>query len=142
VTAIREQILAVVDTRLAAFPGLGEYERNPSGDPASFPALAAHDHGQRTVETEAGATRYALTLVVEGYVQGGTGAAASAALNELYAFVVGTLMTEVPMGGLAETIEEGELRIAVATLAGERRLGFTLEFTITFPTRRGDASSQ
>jgi hypothetical protein len=142
-TAIREQILAICDTRLAAIvaPG-GEYERNASGDPSRFNALFLNDDGQDIAETEAGATRYALRLTVEGYVQGGTGAAASAALNELYAGVVATMMTEPPMGGLAETIEEGRLNVAVANLAGERRLGFTLDFTITFPTRRGDASSQ
>lgn len=139
-TAIREQILGLVDQRLA--PLAEEYERNPSDDPTRFPALAANDGGHRIVETEAGATRYALDLTVEGYVEGGTGAQASAALNELYAAVVATMMTEPPLGGLAETIEEGDLRVATATLASDRRLGFTLEFTITFPTRRGDASSQ
>jgi hypothetical protein len=142
VTAIREQILAILDTRLAALPGLAEYERMASGDPAAFPALILNDNGQSIRETEAGATRYALDLMIEGYVEGGTGASASAALNELHAAVVAAVMSEPPIGGLAEVIEEGALRVDVATLGGARRLGFALDLTIQFATRRGDPASQ
>src|SRR5687768_16503637 len=104
-TAKREQLLAVVDTRLAAIPGLAEYERMASGDPSRFPALLLNDNGHSIIETVAGATRYALHVTIEGYVEGGNGPTASAALNQLYADVVQALMTEPPLGGLAEIVE-------------------------------------
>lgn len=135
----REQIFAVVDARLAAVTGVLEYERQPTGDPAKFPALHCYDGGERLTEAESYATRKALFLTVEGFVQGASGAAAHAALNTLHANVVKALLTEPPLGGIVELIEEaGDLRIDVAELASQRRLGFAQDFRVEFATVRGD----
>jgi hypothetical protein len=141
--AAREQLLAIVDARLAAVEGVASYEAEPSGDPAEFPALASFDGGQQpTDDTEAGATRYVMGLTVEGYVEGGGGAPARAARSLLHARVVAALMTEPPLGGLAESIEEaGELRLDTAELASKRRLAFAQDFAIQFSTVRGDPAT-
>lgn len=137
-TAVREIALQVFDTRLAAIPGVLEYERMPSADPANFNALHVFDGGQEPLEAESQSSRYAMTVTVEGYVEGYSGAGASAALNALYVDVVTAMMPDPPLGGLAETIDEGGMRVEVAKLADKRHLAFALDFIISFPTRRGD----
>ena len=134
----REQIFQVIDARLA--PGVASYERQPSSDPAKFPARHVFDNGERPVGSESGATtRKTLTITVEGYVEGHSGAGAHAALNALHASTVALMMTEPPLGGLVETIEEArDLRVDVAELANKRRLGFSQDFEVTFSTVRGD----
>lgn len=135
----REQIFAALDALLGAVPDVESYERQPSGDPDGYPALALYDAGQELAEHESTACRYQLTVTVEGFVKGASGAAAHGALNALHAKAVAALMAEPPLGGLAELVEEaGQLRIDVAELASERRLGFAQDFTITFATPRGD----
>jgi hypothetical protein len=140
-TAAREQIFAVIDQRLAVgqVPGLVEYAFEPDRDPARFPALHAFDGGDVPIEDETGATRKALTVTVEGFVEKASGAEARAALNELHAAAVRQLLIEPPLGGLAETInEKGPLRIDTAELANKRRRGFSQDFEITYSTVRGD----
>jgi len=137
-SAIREQILAWVEAAHAALPSQPEVERDPSGDPGRYPHYAIIDGGQDVIEGEAGTIRYAMALKIEGYVQGGDGAVASAARSDLYAASIGIMMAEPPIGGLAETVEEGRLVCATAELASQRRLGFVLDFTIQYATRRGD----
>src|SRR5687767_2296304 len=102
----REQIFVVVDTRLQAISGVQEYEREPSADPAKFSALHVEDQGQSPIGEEGGSSRKALIFTVRGYVKGASGAGAHAVLNELHANVVKTLMTEPPLGGIVELIEE------------------------------------
>lgn len=137
--AAREQIFVKVDARLSGIHGVAEYERQPSSDPDKFNAVHCYDGGERLIETEAGATRKALSFTVEGYVNGASGPEAHAALNELHANVVKSLLTEPPLDGLVELIEEdGDLRIDVAELASQRRLGFAQDFRVEFATVRGD----
>lgn len=139
-TAIREQIFDWITGQLAAIAGVQLVERMPSGDPDVFPALEIYDGSQRTAEVEVGSTRYILTVRVEGYVEGGDGADAHAAINELHAAVVAALMSAPPIGGLAEDIEEGDARFTVAELASRKRLGFSAAFSIQFATAFGDPS--
>jgi len=137
-TAIREQIYALIEQRLRDIDGVNEVERMPSGDPDKFPALHIFDADQDPFAAEAHSTRYAMTVGIEGFISGGSGGVAHAALSDLYAKVVAALMTEPPLGGLAETIDEGAFRPRVKELASKRRLTFELDFQITFPTARGD----
>lgn len=137
-TAIREQILSWAFDALRALPGVAECERMPSGDPSRFPSLALIDNGQSVETAEAGTTRYTLELMIEGYVQGGNGDTAHAELNELHAAVIAALMVEPPFGGLAESVEEGDLRVSAASFASQRRLAFLQTLSIQFSTRRGD----
>jgi hypothetical protein len=103
----------------------------------SFNALHIFDDGHEPSEQEAGATRYALPVSIVGYVEAEGGAAAHAELHALYADAVNALLTEPPLGGIAETIEEGPMRVEVAHLVSTRRLAFELQILVTFPTRRG-----
>ncbi|USI71618.1 hypothetical protein [Sphingomonas morindae] len=138
-TPLREQIWAEIERRLGAIDGVAEVEREPSAEPISFNALHLEDAGQRTIDGSAGATWYQLAVTIRGYVEGGAGAEAHAALNQLHADTVAALMAdEPPLGGLAETIDEGAMQVQVATAASERRLMFLLDLELTFATRRGN----
>lgn len=140
-TAARWQIIAAAEARLAAIPGIACLEVNPSGDPDAFPALGLHDRGHRTIEAEAGATRYVMTLMVDGFVQGD--GADGETLSALYADVVTALVTEAPfdeLPGAVESVDEGDTDTEIAELASERRLGFATSFEIQFSTPRGDPS--
>lgn len=139
-TAVRQQIFDEIERRHRAIVGAEEVETMPTGDPADFPALHIFDGGQRPAEQETGATRYALAVTIEGYVDACAESGAFAQLNDLYAASVATMMTEPPLGGLAETIEEGELRVDNAALASTERHAFAQDFTITFATKRGAPS--
>ena len=137
-TAVREIILAAVEQALWTGTGAQEIERMASGDPASFPALHIYDDGQGVDETEASASRYAMAISLDGYVEGAGGTPASQALNQLYADTIRSIMALE--GGVPEieTVREGDMRVSVAALASGRRLAFAHDFTITFATRRGD----
>ncbi len=136
-TVVREAICALVEERFAALPGVTEVERMPSGDPMSFNALHIFDDGQQPRDGQAQASEYELGLTIVGYVEGNSGATAHGELNALYAAVVTTLLTDPPLGGLAETIDEGPMRIDVASLASDSRLAFTLDIIVGFSTKRG-----
>lgn len=136
--AVREQIFAVIETRLRSIADVAEVERMPSGDPISFPALHIFDGGQDGADSTIGATGYALSIAVEGYVEQGSGPSVHAQLSALYADVVRVLMPEPPLDGLAETIDERNLNVWVAGQASERRMAFALTFDITFFANRGD----
>lgn len=138
-TAIRLDVLKAVVALLQDIDGVTETILMPSGDPVGFPALHVFDAGQSLIDTEPSVSRYELNLTVEGYIQTASGDDAVGKLNELYAATVRALLADdLPLGGLAETIDEGDMRVFTATLADKPRLGFGLDFTITFPTRRED----
>jgi hypothetical protein len=144
-TAVREQIMLQLDARLQAIADAnsGEYEREPSGDPTAWPAFSLIDDGHPApVDGEQDTTRYAMTAIVEVFAEGSSGAAVSAQLNELHAAVVAAVMADPLYDGLVETIEEGALKRTTAMLADRPRKGFRQEFTLTFPTRRGNPASQ
>lgn len=138
-TAIREQIFAEIETRLRAIEGVAEVARMPSGDPSRFPALHLFDQGHRPSDSgpENDAQLQALSVGIDGYVQGGDGSAAHAAVNALYADVIEALFPEPVLGGLAAEIEEMNFTVEVAERANARRLAFSLDLTIHYATRRG-----
>lgn len=135
-STVRDQICALIEQRLKEIDGVALVELMPSGDPDDFPALSIYDSGQRPIEYGASATRYEMDITIEGYAEGEGGPAVHASLNSLYGGVVSALLPEPPLGGLAEEIAEGGMRVSVATLASARRLGFGLDFTIQFSTAR------
>ena len=110
----------------------------PSGDPALHPALHIFDGGQRVEIGEAGTTRYALTIGIEGFVSGGTGGSAHAALNALHAATIAAIYDSTALAAISEEIEEGAMNVAVADRGDDRTIGFSLDLTIYFATQRGD----
>ncbi|MCK0533405.1 hypothetical protein [Sphingobium agri] len=135
-TNLREAIFAAIESRLTAIPSIGRVERMPAGDPDLFPALSIFDGVQEPIERGASHTRHELTITIEGFVEQADGVEAHAGLNDLYAQTVAALLTEPPLGGLIDEINEGGMRVSVAQLASESRLGFGLDFTIQFSTAR------
>lgn len=138
--SLRDQIFDAIGQQLGAIDGIGEVARMPFKDPVKFDALHFFDGGQRVTEREAGATRYEMLAIVEGYTEAQGGPEAHGRLSQLYASAVAALMAEPPLGGLAETIDEGALTVDVAPLAGKSRLLFSLEILITYAARRSDPS--
>lgn len=139
-TAVREEQFAWVVERLETLGGIGEVKRQQHLDPILFPALHVFDGGHKVEEWGAVETRYSGQFTVEGYLEASDGAEAHAALNELYVRTVAVLLTEPPMGDLAETIDEAGMVVQVGPLFGKVRLSFSLDFITTFSTRRGDPS--
>lgn len=135
-TAVRELILQQVATLLAATSAV-EIEAEAPGDPSRFPALQIFDEGQKPETGEAGTERFAMLIEVNGFVEGGSGAAARAARNALYSEVVEALLADGAFAGLADEVEQGRLQNSVAMLAAKRRLGFSLDIVIHFATARG-----
>ena len=136
---VRQQIVAEVATRLAALPGIAEVQIMPPGDPAAFPALHVYDDGDRPAESEgeAGTCAWIMTLGLDGYVKGGAGVEAHAALNALYADAVEVLLTEPVLGGLAQEIDVSAFRPTVTERANARRLAFSMDLSIHYATARG-----
>lgn len=136
-TAVRERIFQRVDQIYEALSGIA-YERQPSGFPDTFPALAAHDGGQRKIEGEVGIDRWALHLIIEGFIEGSGGSATHTALNELHAIAVSSLMGDDDLAALVEVIEPGDLRVDVAEISSSRRIGFSQDMLVQFSTSRTD----
>lgn len=137
-TAIRAQIVATIEARLAAIDEVREVVVMPSGDPVKFPALHIFDDGHAVDESDTAGTKYGFIPRIEGYIEGSSGAVAYAQINDLYAATIRNLVTDPPIDGLAETVDEGDMRLFVATLASKPRLGFTLDLPISFYTDRED----
>lgn len=137
-TAKREAIFAALETVLGTIPGIASVERMAPGEPSEFPAIMIEDVGQQRIPGEVGSSRYALQAVVEAYVVGEVNAHGQ--LNEIYVEVVKAITAEPPLGGLVDEINEGGLRVAVATLASKRRLGFALDIEIEFSADRENPS--
>ena len=142
-TAKRESLLVAIEEALTTGTDAIEVIVDPAGDPSSFPALCIVDGGQRVAEGqgEVGQTRYIMAVIVEGYVEGGTNAAARSSLNDLYLQTVAALLVDPPLGGLADRLDERDLRIDVAELASKRRLAFALSIEIEFSARRESPSN-
>lgn len=136
-SAIRAQIFGKVDALLS--PLATEYARMPSGDPAAFPCLYVFDNGDRPAEDgeEAGTQRKLLQIGIDGYVEGGSGAAAHDAAHALYASVIEALYAEPVLDGLASEITEVKLDMDVAVRASARRIAFSLDIEVHYATRRG-----
>ncbi|WP_267396559.1 MULTISPECIES: hypothetical protein [unclassified Sphingomonas] len=133
---VRDLIISAIETAIA--PLAREVEVEPAGDPSVFPGLGITDGGHRVLEREVMITRRAMTVTVDGFVEGGGGKAPTAERNALLAHVVAAIMADETLGGTVELIEDGDLRLFTATLASVRRLGFAQDFTIQFTTSRAD----
>jgi len=138
-TAIREQIFVEIEQRLGAIasPMIAEVSRMPPGDPSAFPALFIFDQGDTPAieEEETDTEAFILQVGIDGFV---TGEAPHSAGHTLYDAVKRALMTQPPLGGLAEEIRQGRLDMAIAERAKDHRLGFGVEFNILYRTRFGE----
>jgi hypothetical protein len=126
---------------LAALPQLSDpaaVELEPSGDPDTFPALGVMVTGAEPIEGECGTIRWQMGLTIEGYVENGDGAEASAERAGLHADAVAAIMADDTLGGLVENVEPGGFRFATAELASSRRLAFSQDFAIQFTTSRSN----
>lgn len=138
---VRVAILQEAVTRLEAAQIASEVELMPSSDPTPGRALHVHDMGQIVVEGEADARRYRLTFMVEGFATGETASQTHRALNDLYAGTMLALFASddgQALNGLAEQIEDGEMRVMAAHHVSELTQSFSQEFFVFFTTRRGD----
>ncbi|MCW2406178.1 hypothetical protein M2336_002807 [Sphingobium sp. B1D7B] len=138
--AIRDQIMTAAEACLQG--KAAEIEVMPSGDPMQFDALHIYDDGQRPDQrTETGTQRQGMTLSIEGFVEDAGGRAALTRLNALYAATVTAIFAMADASLLIEDIEEGDMRINRVPLGSTHRLAFSIDFLITFPTRRGDPTA-
>lgn len=139
--AVRDDIFAWIEDALRN-RDRGEVELMPANDPKTYPARHIFDGGHRVLETEEGDTRFALAVRIEGYVEDADGPAAHRAMHALYSDTVQALVTDPPIGGLAETVDEGDFLPIIAPLGGKSRLCFTLEILVTFAATRGDPAQR
>lgn len=137
-TPDRQQVLDWLTETIQGVVGPnGEFDVNAPGEPSNFPAIYAEESEQSADDgTEPGATRYELTVEFEGYVAGGKGIEAAAERSALYEALITAILDGAGWPPCIEEIHEGSMRLATATLADERRLGFNLTVTINFVVRR------
>ncbi len=133
---VRDQIIDAIEAAL--LPLALEVEVEPAGDPSQYPALGINDGGHSPLEHEASITRYAMTVTIDGFVNGSGGKAPTRARNALVAAVGRALLTDPALAGLVEVIDDADLRFFTAALSSARRLGFALDFDIQFSTSRAD----
>ena len=133
---VADQIDAAIAAALATVSGNPEIEIEPAGDPSRFPALGVYGGNWHPIEYETDLIRWQTTLYVEGYVQGGGGAAPTAERNALHAEALAAIMTSETLAGLVELVEPGDLQRSTAMLADQRRLSFGQDFSIQFITSR------
>jgi len=133
---VADQIDAAIAAALANVSGDPEIEIEPAGDPSRFPALGVYGGDWQAIEYEADRIRWEMLLYVEGYVQGGGGAAPTAERNALHAETVSAIMSDATLAALVELIDPGDVRRSTALLADQRRLSFGQDFKIQFTTSR------
>lgn len=138
-TAVREQIFAAIETRLAAIvsPEVNEVRRMPGGDPTRLPALFIFDQGDAAErdQEETDTMAFVLSVGIDGFVSGD---APHSVANALYAAVIEALFPQPVLGGLATEIRIVRLDMVVAERAKDHRLGFGLELAIHYHTRFGE----
>lgn len=144
---IRETIIGAVVARLAALPGLAEtVEFMPAEPPSDFSrTIAVDDFGQSRDETDATHSRYTMTLNIEFWASGSSGAAAHANLMTLYADIVRAILAAPDRlgelaAGVVESIEEGDLTVDISAGATTRTLSGTVPIAIQFINRSHDPS--
>jgi hypothetical protein len=137
-TTIRTEIRTRLAACLATVLSPDAVEVDPEGDPATFPGLALFDQGDRLMEREAMLERRLGDFSIEGYVQRGGGADASAERDKLHADAVAAIMVDDTLGNLVELIEPGDNRKHVARFAEAGRLAFVLDLSVQFTTLRTD----
>ena len=146
-TARREVILAAL---LTAIDGAGGStgERNPVNQihPNDMPAFALYDGGHEIDEVYAGQTQYRMTPAIGLYVAAASGG--GTALNALYTAIVQAAMADPTLGGVCDTIREGDMSDpeTVTESAPGVRLGkpfmvAIIDLEIDFATVEGDPST-
>jgi len=68
---VRDQILAAIEAAIVYLAV--EVEVEPAGDPSAFPALGITDAGHAVLEREVSLTRRAMTVTIDGFVDGAGG---------------------------------------------------------------------
>ena len=132
-TAVREQILAEVTTRLETVTGLTVF-RTPETeiDESQFPAAAVFGGDHETNSQDANlALTYQMSVLVELYVQANTGPELEPAYHALYASVIAALMTDTTLGGLAHWFVEFGMTVERNYIDGQ---GPTIAGQINFST--------
>jgi len=136
-------IFLELDRRLTGIDGIAEFERMPSGDPSSVPALRLFDDGDEPIDGEPGGVIMREIVSVEGFVEGSSGAVAHDAMLDLHAAVVFALCDDGDLGGLVQTIEVvDQRRVEVRELSSVRSLAFAQNFAITYATVRGNPAAR
>lgn len=133
---VRDTIDAKVETALLTVPAIDTVDIEPAGDPDIFPNVALFHSGDREIEREAGLTRREMTLTVEGCIEEGDGALASADRHALHAACVAAIMADDTLGGTVEMVDPTDLRLSTPVLASLRRLAFSQDFRVQFVTSR------
>jgi hypothetical protein len=148
-TAVREQVLAALKTRLetlqATIPTLKVY-RNRRTQLDEAPGLAIEDGAQATQPDQVRIKFHTLQPIIEGYVTAATDDEIGAAGNELYRRVIDAIEADVTLGatpgsGPAIDCRERELRFEL--VKGEdaktAECFFSLELDIDYATKHGAA---
>ncbi len=138
---VREQVIAALLARLQTIPGVTvERERDAEVTADLCPLLVALDAGQGEPERgTAGVTEYALAVEIEAHVTAASGAAAGAAINDLYGQVLAAIAADETLGGVAVDAAEGALGAWVDHPSGADPVaGFKLEFTFRYWTKPRD----
>lgn len=143
---VREQVLAAVHGRMAAFctpavtggPTLYRNRRKEVPD-AAMPALNMLDGGHDDPAEEAAYTEYPLTVSVDGFVKATADEALGPALSDLHARVVAALLADRTLGGVAVDLTEGGMVSDLNHGTGTSpQAKFTQFFTVRFWTKHGD----
>jgi hypothetical protein len=140
-TAVREQCLSAVRTRLATIPGATVYRnRLDPIAPGAMPAVNLFDGGHNLKATLSGHDEYELRCDVEMYVTAANDAALGAAFSALYSQVVAAVMEDVALGGVAQQILEGDMTDPEFSLddPSPPLMAASLRFEIEYWTEEGD----
>jgi hypothetical protein len=139
-TVVRDDIMTDVETCLAG--KATEIEVMPEGNPSRFPALHIYDDGDGAQQrTETGTHRQAMKLTIEGFIEQEGGREALAELNALYAAAVKAIFEMADASPLIEEAVQGDMRINRPFLGDRRRLAFSADIPLIFPTLRGDPAA-
>ncbi len=144
-TTVREQVLVAFHALInAGLPGAitgAVVERNrrqpvPEGHP-SFVVLL--DGPQVVLSDETGATRYLLTVEVEGYASAASDAGLGPALNALYGELTRLALSDFSLGNLAVDVREGDMPdVYIDPDAAKPTGAFAMSFEIEYSTATGD----
>lgn len=127
--AVAFRIADALLTRLA--PLALEVELSASSEPQRFPALHLDDDGETVTSQDWQATRCQLQFTIVGYALGAGREGARVARN-LDAAVVGAVMADQTLGGLATQINLGPLSIERVKLAAKPGVTFSRQMDVDF----------
>ena len=143
--AVRENVLAAFHTLVSgrlstAIPGATvERNRRQPVPESSSDFVILFDGPQVVLSDETGATRYRLTVDVEGYVRVQTDPDLGPALNALYAELVKAAVSDFSLGDLAVDVREGDVDdVFIDPDASRPTAAFSMSFDIDYSTATGD----